>query len=138
MTRGLSDADYRALAEFRRAMRQFQSFSEEAAREAGLSPAQHQLLLAIRGAPGQGPPSVGDIADVLQLKLHSAGELVGRAEHNGLVVRSPDPHDARRVLLSLSAVGEEKLAGLSLIHRDELRRFRKDLDALLTYLRDLE
>ena len=137
MSRPLSNADYRALAEFRRDVRQFQSFSEDAAREAGLTPAQHQLLLAIRGAPGPGPPSLGDIADALMLKLHSTGELVGRAEHNGLVVRVPDPHDARRVLLSLSPEGKEKLAELSLIHRDELRRFRTDLDALLTYLRDL-
>jgi DNA-binding MarR family transcriptional regulator len=136
MTRGLSDADYRALAEFRRALRQFVAFSEEAARSAGLSPAQHQLMLAIRGAPGHGPPSLGDVAESLQLKLHSAGELVGRAEANGLVVRSSDPDDHRRVLLKLSPAGEEKLADLSRIHRDELRRFRTDLEALLGDLDD--
>lgn len=136
MSRGLSDTDYRALAEFRRALRQFLSFSEDAARAAGLSPAQHQLMLAIRGAPGGGTPSLGDVAEWLQLRLHSAGELVGRAEVNGLVVRSTDPADHRRVLLSLSEAGEEKLAELSRIHRDELRRFRTDLDALLGHLDD--
>ena len=138
MTRGLSDADYRALAQFRRALRQFLAFSEDAARSAGLSPAQHQLMLAIRGAPGDGPPSLGEVADWLQLKLHSAGELVGRAEGNGLVVRSVDPTDHRRVLLTLSRAGEEKLAELSRMHRDELRRFRTDLDALIVHLDDEE
>lgn len=136
MTRPLSDADYRMLAAFRRALRQFQAFSEDAARSAGLLPAQHQLMLAIRGAPGHAEPSLGDVAESLLLKLHSAWELVRRAEANGLVVRTTDPDDHRRVLLSLSKVGEEKLDQLSRIHRDELRRFRTDLDALLDHLVD--
>lgn len=132
--RPLSDADYRALAGFRHALRRFQSFSAAAARDAGLTPSQHQLLLAIRGHPGPGDPSMGDVADVLLLRLHSAGELVGRAETNGLLARRPDPDDARRVLLSLTPDGERVLDALSRAHRDELGRFRREAAALLDEL----
>jgi DNA-binding MarR family transcriptional regulator len=131
MTQPLSDREYRSLAEFRYALRTFLRFSEEAAREAGLTPAQHQLLLAIRGHPGAEPPSTSEIADRLQLKLHSTVELVARAEANGLVVRVVDEADARRALLALTEAGESKLAGLSVLHRRELKRFRDEMRDVL-------
>jgi DNA-binding MarR family transcriptional regulator len=134
-SRPLSGADYRALARFRRALRVFQRFSEEAARDAGLTPAQHQLLLAVRGHEGDGPPSTSDIAEALQLKLHSAGELAARAEGNGLVVRRDDPADARRTLLDLTSAGADALEALTLLHRDELRRFRAEMVDVLHELR---
>lgn len=132
--RALTTSDYRALASFRHALRAFLAFSEDAARAADLTPAQHQLLLAIRGFAGAGPPSTSDVAELLQLRLHSAGELVRRAEGHGLLERSPDPDDARRVLLSLTPAGEAKLAALTHLHRDELRRFRSEMAALLADL----
>jgi DNA-binding MarR family transcriptional regulator len=119
--------DYRAIAGFRRALRAFQRFSEEAARAAGVTPAQHQLLLAIRGHPKDEPPSVGDMADALQLRHHSTVELVDRAEAAGLVVREPDAADARRHLLSLTRRGSDVLERLSWLHRTELLRFRQDV-----------
>ena len=131
MTKPLSDADYRALTRFRYALRRFQRFSETAARDAGLTPAQHQLLLAIRGHGGEGPPSLTVVAELLQLKLHSVGELVIRAETNGLVDRWADPHDGRRTLLGLTAEGQAMLATLSLQHRAELRRFRAEMNDVL-------
>ena len=134
MSRPMSDRDYRSLARFRHALRTFERFSETAAREAGLTPAQHQLLLAIRGHDGDGPPSVTEVAERLQLKLHSAGELVGRAAANGLVDRFVDPADGRRILLELTPDGEATLAGLSLLHRDELRRFRYEMNDVLREL----
>ncbi len=127
----LSDAGYRSLARFRHALRTFQRFSETAARAADLTPAQHQLLLAIRGHTGDGPPSLSDVAEQLQLKLHSAGELVGRAAANGLVDRWTDTTDRRRALLGLTAEGEAKLAELSVQHRQELRRFRDEMNDVL-------
>lgn len=129
--RPLGDRDYRALAEFRHTLRRFLAFSEQAARQAGLTPAQHQLLLAVRGHPGPGRPSIGDVAEVLLLRLHSATELAGRAVDAGLLLREHDPDDARRILLSVTAEGASKLAALSHLHRDELRRFRGELGALL-------
>ena len=131
MTRPLSDRDYQSLAAFRRELRRFLAFSEAEAKAAGLTPAHHQLLLAIRGHPG-GPPSISDVADALQLKLHSATELVARAEAKGLVTRQhTDPDDARRAVLGLTDEGAATLAALSEVHRDELRRFRDQLAKLL-------
>lgn len=126
----LRDADYRALAGFRSALRRFLHFSEQAAREAGLTPAQHQLLLAIRGHPGGQPVPMSVLAETLQLRLHSVGELVDRAETNGLVARSADPDDHRRALVSLTEGGERKLAELTMLHRAELSRSRETLTQL--------
>ncbi|MCU1502716.1 MAG: MarR family transcriptional regulator [Ilumatobacteraceae bacterium] len=134
--RPLADADYRALAGFRAALRQFLAFSEQAARDAGITPNHHQLLLAIRGHAGAGPPSTSDLAESLQLRLHSAGELVVRAVEHGLIERTADPHDARRVLLALTPAGEAKLAALTSEHRVELRRFRREMAALLDVIED--
>jgi DNA-binding MarR family transcriptional regulator len=135
-TEALAARDYRALAQFRRSLRVFLRFSEEAARGAGLTPAQHQLLLAVKGfvAERDELPSIGDAAEWLQLKHHSAVELADRAVAAGLLERQDDPTDARRHLLALTDEGEAKLAGLSWMHRDELRRFRTEV---LAHLADL-
>ena len=130
--RPLSDRDYRTLAAFRRRLREFLAFSEGAARHAGLTPNQHQLLLAIRGFPGPGAPAISDAADALRLQLHSTTELVGRAVDDGLVERERDPHDARRVLLRLTSLGADKLAALTSLHRSELQRFRREMSELGT------
>lgn len=126
-------AEYELLAGFRHALRVFLRFSEDAARAAGLTPAQHQLLLAVAGH--RGAPSLSDLAENLQLRLHSVGELVGRAVDNGLIDRHVDPADNRRVLLELTERGQSLLADLTEQHRDELRRFR---DQLLPVLLDLD
>ena len=134
MTRPLSDRDYQSLASFRRELRRFLAFTEGEAKAAGLTPAHHQLLLAIRGHVGD-PPSISDVADTLQIKLHSATELVARAEAKGLVTREHiDPDDARRAVLGLTDEGAAKLAELSTVHRDELRRFRDHLTDILGQL----
>src|SRR4051812_14437662 len=91
----LSDREYRALARFRHALRVFLRFSEEAARAHGVTPAQHQLLLAIRGHDGMTAPTVGDMADALQQQHHSVVELVNRAAEAGLVARTADQQDRR-------------------------------------------
>ena len=127
-TRGgpVTDAEYRALAQFRRALRSFLYFSEEAARAAGLTPSQHQLLLAVRGSDSDEAPTIGDVADWMKLRHHSAVELVNRAESSGLVRRVPDATDHRRQRLVVTKLGESKLSSLSTLHREELRRFREE------------
>lgn len=124
----LTAADYEALARFRRGLRAFLHFSEQAAQEAGLHPAQHQLLLAVKALTSghAGGPTIGDMADWLMLRHHSAVELVDRAAAAGLVQRHPDPEDARCQRLTLTAEGEGKLAVLSEQHRNELRRLREE------------
>jgi DNA-binding MarR family transcriptional regulator len=126
----LSDRDFQTLASFRAALRRFLRFSELAARDCGLTPAQHQLLLAIRGHP-KPPPTTSQVADALQLRLHSVVALVQRAEAAGLIERWADPNDRRRQLLKLSEAGEAKIGDLTLQHRDELRRFKKRLAEIL-------
>ncbi len=122
----VTDSEYRALALFRRALRSFLHFSEEAAKSAGLTPSQHQLLLAIRGADTPDPPTIGEVADWMKLRHHSTVELVDRAEKRGLVVRVADPADHRRQRLALTELGRTKLAELSVLHREELRRFQEE------------
>lgn len=129
----MRDADYRTLAEFRFALRVFLRFSEDAARSAGLTPNQHQLLLAVRGAP-DGPPTITEVADRLQLRHNSTVELVDRAEAAGLVQRRVDPEDRRQQRLSCTRRGERILESLSVAHRDELRRFREEMTDLLREL----
>ena len=130
--RPLSDRDYRALARFRHALRIFLHFSEEAARAEGLTPSQHQLLLAIRGHPDV--PSVADLAEVLQLRSNSVVGLLDRAEAAGLTRSVPDPADGRRRLAELTDAGATVLERLSSRHRAELRGFRDEMADLLQEL----
>lgn len=130
----LTDREYRALAEFRHALRVFLRFSEEAARAEGLSPAQHQLLLAIRGHHNPTGVSITDIADALQLRNNSVVGLVDRVDAAGLTSSRPDPADARRRIVSLTPSGEGALSRLSRLHRDELRTFREEMSQLLHHL----
>ena len=129
----VSTVDYQSLARFRHALRVFLHFSEAAARDAGLTPAQHQLLLAIKGWEGDRPPSISDLASALLLRHHSTVELVARAEEAGLVDRRADDRDGRRQQVHLTAAGDDMLARLSTLHHEELRRFRRrTIEELLT------
>lgn len=129
----LSDAEYRVLARFRFALRVFMRFSEDAARGAGITPSQHQLLLAVRGFP-EGAPAITDIAESLQLRHHSTVELIDRAVDAGLLRRTTDTEDRRRQRLTLTAKGAASLASLSAAHREELRRFREEMAEILREL----
>jgi DNA-binding MarR family transcriptional regulator len=118
----LTQSDYTALAEFRYALRRFLDFSEKAAREAGLTPRQHQALLVIKGYRRGEPISVGDLAERLIIHHHSAVELANRLVESGLVVRLQDENDQRRVLLCLTDRANACLEELSGAHLDELSR----------------
>ncbi len=117
-----NDADYERLLAFRTTLRRFLHWSGEQAAAVGLTPQQHQLLLAIRGHPGPGPPTVGDVAEHLLLRHHSAVELVDRAEHVGLVERLVDAEDRRVVRLAVTPTGRRLLERLSQAHLEELAR----------------
>jgi len=125
------DADYVALSEIRYRIRTFLTFSEEAAREVGLEPQQHQLLLAIRGLARGDLPTIGKIAERLQIQHHSAVELVRRAYDNGLVVKRSSERDGREVLLEITTRGERLLERLAASHRTELRSMARSLIAAL-------
>lgn len=121
-SKAISHPDYQSLAELRRQIRGFLHSSEEAARGAGLEPRQHQLLLAIKGLPKGVRPRIGELAERLQVQHHSMVELINRLEAGGYVRRKRASGDRREVLLALTSKGEKVLRGLTLYHRDELRR----------------
>jgi DNA-binding MarR family transcriptional regulator len=127
----INSNDYRALAEFRYQIRRFLRFSEQAARDAGLEPQQHQLLLAIKGLPDDSRATIGEIAERLQVQHHSTVELVDRMVKRGYVQRKRGPEDRREVLLQLTAKGEKTLRELSLHHQEELRTAGPELIAAL-------
>jgi DNA-binding MarR family transcriptional regulator len=127
----MSDAEFRALAQFRYDLRRFLHFAEERARAVGLTPAQYQLLLVVRGWDADAHPAIADVAERLQLRHHSAVELVQRAEAAGLVTTRVDPDDGRRHQLHLTAKGARDVGVVARQNRDELRRFRAEMaDAL--------
>jgi len=128
----LRDDDFARLLAFRDGLRRFLRWSEAQAREVGLTPKQHQLLLAIRGHGS--PPSIGDIAGHLLLRHNSAVELVDRAVAAGLVDRVDDPSDHRVVRLHLTEHGAESVAALAGAHLEELARMRGHFDSLWTEL----
>jgi DNA-binding MarR family transcriptional regulator len=124
----LEDAQYAQLLGFRNGLRHFLRWSERQAKAAGITPAQHQLLLAVRGHDGD--PTVGDIAGHLLLRHHSTVELIDRAERAGLVQRALDPTDHRVVHIRLTDLGSERLASLSAAHLEELRRLGPKLEPI--------
>jgi DNA-binding MarR family transcriptional regulator len=118
----LSDDDYSRLLEFRRAIRKFLKYSKTQAAKLDLTPTQHQLLLAIRGHRGEGGPTIGEAAECLLIRHHSAVELIDRAENAGLVRRIPDAEDQRVVRLALTASGARKLERISAANLSEIGR----------------
>jgi DNA-binding MarR family transcriptional regulator len=133
MSDDIRDEDYQALASFRYELRRFLQFSEQAATAAGLSPQQHQAMLAIRAAPDR-QMLVGELAERLLLKPHSASGLVDRLERLDMVSRVPAPADKRQIVVTLTPTGDRLLRTLTAAHRDELRRLRPLLARLLSGL----
>jgi DNA-binding MarR family transcriptional regulator len=123
-TGDLTDAQYRELLEVRTTLRRFLRWSEVQARAEGLTPAQHQLLLAVRGHSDRRGPTIGEVAAALLVRHHSAVGLIDRAEEAGLVRRIADRDDERVVRLRLSESGMRRLRRLSALHLGELRRLR--------------
>jgi DNA-binding MarR family transcriptional regulator len=119
--RPLNDIEYTALAEFRYQIRKYLRFMEEKAREAGQNPQQYLLVLALKGLPRGTSPTIGTLADRLQLNHNSMVELVDRCEKRGLVRRARSGSDRRRVELDLTAEGEVYLRNLAAAGREELR-----------------
>ena len=124
--------DYERLLEFRTRLRRFLHWSDEQARQQGLTAAQHQLLLAIKGHPDQVVgPSIRDVAGYLMLQHHSAVGLIDRAEAGGLVTRNPDPNNRSTVRLRLTEDGARRVEALSGSHLEEVPRLAEAMRSLL-------
>jgi DNA-binding MarR family transcriptional regulator len=130
MVARLQDADYQRLVEFRTGLRRFLRWSEEQAELAGLTPAQHQLLLAIRGHDDPRGPTTGDVAERLLRRHHTTVSLIDRAADAGLLVRRGDPDDGRVVRLALTPLGTRRIEQLSELHLRELARLGPQLRRL--------
>jgi len=130
-TSDLKNSEYAALAEFRYQIRRFLRFSEHAARQAGVEPQHHQLMLAIRGAGNNDGTRITELAEQLQIQHHSAVELVTRMEEQGLVSRTRGRDDRREVYVKLMPRGEQILRELTLHHREQMRSAAPALIAAL-------
>ncbi|MBN9096660.1 MAG: winged helix-turn-helix transcriptional regulator [Pseudonocardia sp.] len=120
----LTKQDFEALAQFRFGIRHYLRLSEEIVRADGLTPQQYQLMLALKGFPGRDWATVRELAERLQLRHHSVGELVNRAQSQGLVERAADPDDGRVVRVHLTSAGQRVLGRLSSLHRAQLLRMQ--------------
>ncbi len=118
----LTDAEYRKLAAFRQALRGFVAFSAAEAAAIGLTPRQHQVLLAIRGWPDSTPPNIKSLAERMMIRHNSAVGLIQRLEAAGFIQRIESSGDRRFIQLSLTPKGEAALAALSASHLTELRQ----------------
>jgi DNA-binding MarR family transcriptional regulator len=130
----LTKSEYEMLAAFRYHLRQFLKFSEEAAQSAGLTPRQHQALLAIKGFPQRESVTIGELAEQLQISHHTAVELVDRLSAQNLVERKDGVQDRRNVFVKLTRAGSATLARLSTAHRAELHQLGPRLIPLLEKL----
>ncbi len=130
----VNKTDYETLAAFRYALRQFLQFSEQAANAVGLTPQQHQALLAIKGFPGRDYVTIGELAERLRIRPHSAVGLVDRLAAQGWVSREAAQADRRQVYVTLTSKGLQLLEQLSATHREELRRIGPELSELLIRL----
>lgn len=129
--RRVTRAQYEILASFRYALRVFLRFSEDAAKDVGLTPQQHQALLAIKGFPGRDSVTVGELAERLQIRHHSAVGLIDRLTVLNLLDRIPSKEDRRNVSLVLTPHGETVLEKLSAAHQVQLERIGPQITDLL-------
>jgi len=127
----LTREDFEKLLDFRVALRRFQRWSEDQALAAGVTHVQHQLLVAIKGHPGDQPPTIGDLAGYLLQRPHSTVELVDRAEAGGLVARTSDAGDGRVIRVGLTPEGDRIMRELTRAHLERLRDLAAVLDQLV-------
>ncbi|WP_067438896.1 MarR family winged helix-turn-helix transcriptional regulator [Nocardioides jensenii] len=127
-----TDEQYQRLLVFRTTLRRFDQWSRRAAEEHGLTHAQHQMLLAIRGSVTPGGPTIGEVADALVVRHHTASELADRTQQLGWVERARSTEDGRRVQLRLTPSGTRVLEELTAVHVEELQRLSGLLDPLVS------
>lgn len=132
-----SKNEYEILAEFRYALSQYLRFSKDAIEKAGITLQQHQAMLFIIGFPGKEQVTIGELAERLQIRHHSAVGLVNRLEEQGLVERHQNSDDRRQVLIGLTPRGVKVLKSLASLHRQELRQLGPQLCVMLEQINNL-
>ncbi|MED4017777.1 MarR family winged helix-turn-helix transcriptional regulator [Sutcliffiella cohnii] len=122
MSKNLKKETYESLAEFRYQLKKFLHFSDSEARKVGLTPQQHQLLLAIKGFPGRDFATPSELSERLFITHNACVGLIDRCSQLDFVTRTSNPDDGRSVLIKLTSQGEEILQRLSEIHLEEIIR----------------
>lgn len=122
--RGTVPGDLVALNGFQRLLRRARRSADEVAADAGLDRQQYQLLLSVRALNERGICTMVALSEDLEVRPHTAVELVNRAEARGLVTRQREQQDRRRVLVTLTREGEQMLRRAG---RHHLRQLAQDL-----------
>ena len=126
----LETSDFERLLELRTGLRRFMRWTEQQAKAVGLTPAQHQLLLAIRGHPDPAGPTISEVADYLVVRHHSAVGLIDRAVSEDLVTRDSDPSNKSVVRVTITPSGSAKLDALTEAHVREIAHLAPTMRAL--------
>jgi len=130
----LTQDDFRQQAEFRFMLRHFLKSSEVHARAHGLEAAQFQLLLAVRGMPGDEPPNVTSVAKRLLVETHTVVEMVDKMIEKGMMERFREGKDRRCVYLRVTPAGEVVLEKIALLNRrvlsESLPQFMEFIESL--------
>ena len=129
----LHDRDYKTLAAVRAELRGFAHFTESVTGNSGLTPQQHQILLALRAADNR-ELTIGQLAETMFLKPHSVSGMADRLAAQGFVERVRSQEDRRSIGLRLTPKALQALASMGQAHKDELRRIRPLLISLLSQL----
>lgn len=126
------------VAEFRAGLRRFDARTDQAARDAGLTPQRYLLLVMIKGAPdGSQSATVSELADRLEMPQTTVSDLVARAQAAGLLRRDQSTRDGRVVHLRLSDEGERRLALCIRSLQDDRTELERALAAASRRLRSL-
>lgn len=103
-----ADQEIHRVADFRSGLRRFLRQSEQVTARCGLTPQRYDLLLFIQAAPGRRTTTT-DLTSQLQLGQPAVTELVNGAEEAGLLRRTRDEHDRRRVWIELTSEGHRRV-----------------------------
>lgn len=136
MTR-LHTEDLQALAELRYLGRKFLRFSKDLLRaEAGLNPEQYEALLAIKAFATQKGVFISQLSERLQIKHHSAVNIVDRLVERDLVTRVPGETDRRRRHVRLTPKGDRLVDELANVHYKELYKRSGEMIKAMQRLRN--
>ena len=129
----LSDRDYQRLATFRHTAPTIPPLLRRGRTREGLTPSQHQLLLAVRGRPHPDPPTIRSWPT--SSNSGSTPPVNSRAtpprQGSSRSARTPTTTGGT---VELSKQGEDVLRALSVMHREELRRIRTHISSLVEIL----
>jgi DNA-binding MarR family transcriptional regulator len=118
----LHPEDYEALAEFRYLLRKFLRFSKDFLRTtADVNAEQYEALLAIKAFAAPEGLTISQLSERLQVKHHSAVNIVDRLAERKLVTRREGDADRRHRYVELTAKGEALIDQLASVHRKEIR-----------------